>query len=89
MKFPYHARQSGIVSGGVNQLHEPLAFYCQPDRLFIGNGDLSIDFSFSSGTSELENTYGIGLDIGSKVAMCALAGSPVFPIHEFEAWSVL
>ncbi len=84
LKIPYTARH---LLG--ESIQEPMALFAHGDRIFIGNGDLSIDSKFSSGTSELENSYGVGLGQHSNEAMCTLAGTPVFPIHEFELWSLL
>lgn len=82
--MPYHARQSTAE----NALREPMALYGQDDRLFIGNGDLTIDGSIKSGTSEVENSYGLGLEPQSQEAMCLLAGSPAFHIDDLEVWSI-
>ncbi len=68
---------------------EPMALFAHGDRVFIGNGDLSIDSKISSGTSEIENSYGIGLGSHSDEAMCILAGTPVFAIHELELWTMI
>jgi hypothetical protein len=66
----------------------PLAYFVQPDAIFIGNGDLSIDGELLSGTSELENHYGCGMTPRSPEALCALAGTPVFNIDILEVWAV-
>jgi len=85
MKVPYHARQ---VPGGDSKLQEPMALYGQDDRLFIGNGDLTIGADLLGGTSEIENCYGLGLEEQSSEAMCLLAGAPVFRIDELEVWTI-
>ncbi|RYH30176.1 hypothetical protein EON65_05985 [archaeon] len=84
IKVPYHARQVSAE----HKLAEPMALFAQDDRIFVGNGDLTIDSSLASGTSEVENCYGLGLEAESPEAMCLLAGKPVFDIHELEVWSV-
>eukprot|EP00981_Chlorochromonas_danica_P002113 scaffold424_cov165-Ochromonas_danica.AAC.13 len=84
LKVPYHARQSTAE----NALREPMALYGQDDRLFIGNGDLTIDGNLKSGTSEVENSYGLGLEPQSQEAMCLLGGSPAFHIDDLEVWSI-
>ena len=85
LKIPFHARQ---ILGETN-LQEPMALFCHGDRIFIGNGDLSIDDKLMSGSSELENSYGLGMEAHSTEAMCLLAGSPVFPISDIELWTII
>ena len=60
----------------------------QPDAIFIGNGDLSIDAELLSGSSELENFYGMNITPRSPEALCLLAGTPVFNIDLLEVWAV-
>lgn len=84
IKIPYSARH---VLG--ESMSEPMALFAHGDRVFIGNGDLSLDSKLASGTTEIENSYGIGLNPHSDEAMCLLAGTPVFPIHELELWTMI
>jgi hypothetical protein len=85
IKLPYHAR--GVESAD-KKLKEPMAIFAQDDRIFFGNGDLTIDANISTGTSELENCFGVGLRPLSQEAYCLLAGSPVFHIDTLEIWSI-
>lgn len=98
LKVPYHARTAAEVAGtalgvpgrhGAITANSPLAFFVQPDAIFIGNGDLSIDGELLSGTSELENFYGCGVVPRSPEALCLLAGTPVFNIDVLELWAVV
>ena len=93
VKLPYHAKVPPVTDKagmtGTPQLHDPTAFFAQPDFLFVGNGDLSIDSTLTNGSSELENCFGIGLGFNSADAMCLLAGSPLFPIDDMEVWAVM
>eukprot|EP01031_Cornospumella_fuschlensis_P028443 gene28443-34337_t len=84
MKVPYHARQVSAE----HKLAEPMALFAQDDRIFVGDGDLTIDANLATGTSEIENCYGLGLDAESPEAMCLMAGAPVFDIDELEVWSI-
>lgn len=65
-----------------------MALFAQDDRIFVGNGDFTIDADISTGTSEVENCYGLGLEAQSVEAMCLLAGAPVFRIDDLEIWSI-
>lgn len=93
LKLPYHGKVPPISGSGSIDIspkpHEPTAFYAQSDYLFIGNGDLSIDQSLTNGSSELENSFGVGLGLNSVEAMCVLAGSPLFTIDDMEVWAVI
>ena len=104
LKVPYHARTAGgLGSGGgggnnnnnngngnqqLSPASTPLAYFVQPDAIFIGNGDLSIDGELLTGSSELENYYGCGAGPRSPEALCLLAGTPVFNIDVLELWAV-
>ena len=66
-----------------------MAFSARRDELRIGDGDLCIDASLGKGSSELENSYGIGLLPGSPEALCLLAGKPFFRIDQLEVWAIL
>mgnify|MGYP006199078489 CR=1 FL=1 len=89
LKLPYHARTaSEAAQGAPVSPTSPLAYFVQADAIFIGNGDLSIDAELSSGSSELENFYGIGCTPRSPEALCMLAGTPVFNIDAVEVWSI-
>lgn len=95
LKVPYHARTAAEVAklgnlGNSSDLNanSPLAYFVQPDAIFIGNGDLSIDGELLTGTSELENFYGCGVVPRSPEALCLLAGTPVFNIDEVEVWAI-
>eukprot|EP01033_Poteriospumella_lacustris_P007176 gene7176-5167_t len=84
IKIPFHARH---ILGDTNlSTADPCAMFVQPDRIFLGNGDLTIDSGLDRGTSELENSYGMGMDEHSVEAMCLLAGAPFFEIDELEVW---
>jgi histidine ammonia-lyase len=95
---PYHARTAAEVAGTslgmpgskrAISANSPLAFFVQPDAIFIGNGDLSIDGELLSGSSELENFYGCNITPRSPEALCLLAGTPVFNIDVLELWAVV
>jgi hypothetical protein len=97
LKIPYHARTAAAVTGtalgvpgtsGAVTANSPLAYFVQPDAIFIGNGDLSIDGELLSGTSELENFYGINMTPRCPEALCLLAGTPVFNIDVLEVWAI-
>jgi len=77
------------AAGGMPTAPPPLAFYAQPDALFIGNGDLSIDGELRGGSSEVENCYGCGLNPRGPEALCLLAGRPLFDIDALELWAVM
>jgi hypothetical protein len=83
--IPFHARH--IL--GESTIQEPMALFANGDRIFIGNGDLSIDAQLLSGTTELENSYGIGLKLHSDETMCLLAGTPVFTIDDMEVFTMV
>ena len=74
--------------GGTVSASSPLAYFVQPDAIFIGNGDLSIDADLMSGSSELENFYGCNIVPRSPEALCLLAGTPVFNIDILEVWAI-
>ena len=86
VKLPYHARVANQAEFA--HVTSPLAYYIQSDSFFIGNGDLSFDADLTNGSTELENCYGIGLEVRSKETLCLLAGSPLFTIDEMEVWGV-
>ena len=89
LKLPYHARTAAEATQGAPvSPGSPLAYFVQPDAIFIGNGDLSIDAELASGSSELENFYGVGCAPRSPEALCLLAGTPVFNIDAVEVWSI-
>ena len=84
-KIPFHGK-NGRGSGGV-----PYAFTASESQLEFGNRDLCLLASgatLSSGTSELEGCFGLGLDRGSAEAKCFLAGQPQFAIDIMELWTV-
>jgi hypothetical protein len=83
LKIPFHARH---VLGDTLASSDPCAMFVQPDRIFLGNGDLTIDGGLDRGTSELENCYGMGMEEHSVEAMCLLAGAPFFSIDALEVW---
>lgn len=83
IKLPYHARNAADVGGD-----SPLAFLMQEDRMYIGYGDMSINADLLTGSSELENCYGLGMSQGTPETLCLLAGSPVFEIETLEVWDV-
>lgn len=85
LKIPFHARH---VLGG-ESLQEPMAMFVQPDHLFLGNGDLSLEGDLRQGSTELENCYGLGIEEKSPEAQCLLAGTPFFTIDDLEAWAIL
>jgi hypothetical protein len=102
IKIPYHARHhssnnnnnnNNIAilgdSHNSNSFQEPNAMFVQPDRIFFGNGDLTIENNLENGTSELENSYGLGMEEHSVEALCLLAGTPFFIIDELEVWSLV
>jgi hypothetical protein len=86
IKIPYHGK---ITPGGVDGTSNCFGFYADISRLLIGNGDLIIDSSLSSGSSELEGCYGVGMIPESKDCSGVLAGGPNFPIDDLEVWSIL
>lgn len=86
LKIPFHARH--VLGDISSSLEEPLAFLCEHNLLFIGNGDLSIDEGLTNGSSELENSYGLGFQPKSASSMCLLAGSPIFTIDDVEVWTI-
>lgn len=87
IKLPYHARAA--ASQEFSDVTSPLAYFLQNDSIFIGNGDLSIDENIRGGSSELENCYGVGMELKSHEAFCMLAGSPLFDVDELEVWAVV
>lgn len=96
LKIPFHARHSIVKTGSTpghanseaSALQEPAAMFVQPDKLFVGNGDFTLDASLETGSSELENCYGLGMETQSVEAMCLLAGTPIFTVDELEVWSL-
>ena len=92
LKVPYHARTRTGAELSMQQttatVAAPLAFFVQPDAIFIGNGDLSIDADLMSGSSELENSFGCGSVPRSPEALCLLAGTPLFNIDVLEVWAI-
>jgi len=90
VKLPYHARTAGELGAGTQTpASTPLAFYADPDSLFFGNGDLSLDGGLQNGSSEVENCYGCGLNPRSPEALCLLGGTPMFTIDTVEVWAVV
>ena len=94
LKLPYHGRRvpeaEGVSADEVRTpiSMEPMAFFAQPDALFIGNGDLTINADLSAGSTELENCYGIGLIPNTPETFCLLTGSPFFNIDDVELWAI-
>ena len=86
IRLPYHGRRPPDSSAVGTA--SPKAFFADHEYIEIGNGDLIIDQSLLSGTSEIEGCYGAGLAIGSREAKCFMAGRTEFIIDELELWSV-
>lgn len=83
MKIPYHARDP--PEGG---RWGPVSFLAGRRELVIGNDDLVLDSTLTSGTSQLEGCFGIGLDRQSSEASTMLAGHSHFEIDDVEVWMV-
>jgi hypothetical protein len=66
-----------------------MVLFAQSEYLFVGNGDLTIDASLSLARSELENSFGLGLEPGSLEASCLLGGAGCFVIDKVELWAVV
>ena len=87
IKFSYHGRHGPELLADNDQIGTA-GFYADLDQFLIGNGDIAIDRNLATGSSNLENCYGIGLDRGSQEAKIMMAGSPHFDIDAVEFWLV-
>ena len=88
IKFSYHGRQGPDESQNDVGVSRTAGFYADLDRLLIGSGDIILSFDLSSGASNLENCYGIGLSRDSTEAKVLLAGSDSFAIDAIEFWTI-
>lgn len=68
------------------QSDEPIYLFGSRDKLSWGYNDLVIANSFNNCSTELENSYGIGLEYGSKEAATFLCGKGRFKADEVEVW---
>lgn len=95
VKIPYHGRSALSVSGHASHSQgqtsgvQHLAFCATREKLMIGDGDLQLDSTLRRGSSELEQSYGVGLAPGSVEAMCLLAGAPSFQVDHLEVWAIV
>lgn len=88
IKFSYHGRIGPDPADYDDGHIGPAGFYADLDQFLIGNGDIAIDSSLRSGSSNIENCYGIGLDRDSEEAKVIMAGSPYFDIDLIEFWAI-
>ena len=89
LKFQYHGRQKDARSQGYGMGHvQHDCAMITPDLIQFGLSDLNIEGDFNLCTSELEYSYGIGLQPGSLDAKTLLAGSPTFKIDHIEVWAL-
>ena len=86
LKLPYHGHESPIVPELANTTQA--GFYADLDQLLIGNGDIAINSDLSSGSSNLERCYGVGLSPQDWHSKVLLAGSEFFNIDCIEIWSI-
>jgi len=68
------------------KVDDPCCLMATKDTLTFGKLDLNLSNSFDQCTSELENSYSVGLAHGSEEASTFLAGSNVFAADEVEVW---
>lgn len=86
LKFPYHGRNA-VQSNGL------ASFLAARESFKMGRGDLILSGDLRSGSSTLENCFGIGV-VGNKDAKdkdkvaTILSGSGDFQIDKLEAWSI-
>jgi hypothetical protein len=85
--MPYHGRRPPDESAAA-RTSTPKAFFADHEYIEIGNGDLVVDQTLSTGRSEIEGCYGVGFGIGSAEAKCFLAGQPEFVIDDLEVWAI-
>lgn len=86
MKIPYQGRN---VPESAQQSGSPAGFLVDKNSFVLGNGDLIIGGELLSGSSSLEQCYGIGLTPGSTEAACFMAGKAEFDIDEIEVWALM
>jgi hypothetical protein len=67
---------------------ESVAFLVEKGQLRIGNRDLVISKDLLSGSSEIEQCFGMGFPPASSEARTALAGASTFRIDDIEVWAV-
>ena len=79
LKIPYQSKLKD---------DEMKIFFGQWEKVSIGDGDLILDQTLESGSSNLENSFGIGLKKGDYETQSLLAGSTQFTIDALEVWAV-
>ena len=84
LKIPYHGRSPP----GKGQFDHPCAFFASYDKLTFGNGDIVLDSLLETGSSQLEQCFGLGISKTSHAATTLLAGVRDFAIDKLELWQV-
>jgi hypothetical protein len=73
---------------GKGQIDHPCAFYADENNLMFGNGDLVLDALLETGSSQLENCFGLGIPKTAHAATTLLAGVSDFAIDSLELWQI-
>jgi len=93
VKIPFHGREAmppppdGIVQDGARPIKFG-ALYSNAQTLQFGVGDLVLTNDFQNCSSELEHSFGCGLQVDSERARTLLAGATRFTCDEVECWAV-
>ncbi len=98
MKISFHGKNprvgssgSGASTSGASTGAVPHAFIASENKFEVGNRDLCLFNTggvLSSGSSELEGCFGVGMNKGSPEAGCLLAGQSQFPVDILEMWTL-
>lgn len=79
LKFPYQSKLKD---------EEMKVFFGQWEKISIGDGDIVLNQNLETGSSSLENSFGIGLKKGDSQTKCLLAGDFEFTIDALEVWTI-
>ena len=79
LKIPYQSKLKD---------DEMKIFFGQWEKVSVGDGDLVLDQTLESGSSSIENSFGIGLKKSDYETQSLLAGSSQFTIDALEVWAV-
>lgn len=87
---PTQQQQSDDMSDDEDNQDAPQFSACRCDNktMQFGVGDLVLTGNLSACSSQLENTFCLGVKPGSDEANTLLAGSSVFKVDELELWAV-
>lgn len=80
LKIPYQSKLKD---------EEMKIFFGQWEKISMGDGDLVINQNLETGSSSLENSFGIGLKKDDYETQCLLAGGQQFTIDALEVWAVV